>query len=370
MSNSVGRLVNALADHERRAGNTVYVVVGYGADSEADYVMETRAGYLSNVLDARLRDNDGFGAERSTRKMIQRLEAMHPDVVHIHNIHGYYLNMTILIDALARMDVAVVITLHDWWLLTGHCASVTKTCIDDNLRVNCDTCVETFKHRYPASYRHGDVAGHQRLKHDLLTSLARRVIVAPTERLASAMRAAGYDNVVTIAHGTDISNAGLERQRLSDDGKIRVLSVSAKWSSTKNIAALKNLARQLPDDMSLTIVGQHGESLPPSVSVVPRVDSREEMKALYAKADVLVSPSLCESFGMSVAEAITLKLPVVVQRHSGTDEIVGENDGVIADCNDTAELIKAIRRAATMTPTTTFDLHAMLDSYHKLYLQC
>lgn len=363
-ANSVGRLMQALVAHERASGARVFVVAGYGSRNDADWVMESRAAYIANVAIARLSDNDGFGASRATRRMTRWLEAVSPDVVHIHNLHGYYINMPMLVETLKRLRSRVVVTLHDSWLMTGHCASPCRRYDADNGCLGCDA---GFRNRYPASYVRCDVARRREYKLSMMRALKDRLtVVAPSpvmqRRFIAALPGAMCQ---TIPHGTDIGSDIYSGAAKPKDGRIHVLAVAFKWTFNKNPEALIKLAEAMPDDFELTIVGSVSGGLPERINHIPSVKDRNELVKLYKMSHVLVSASHSESFGMTVAESITLGTPVVVNRGSGADEIISPADGVVCDCNDTGSLIKAIRKAIVLTPETTYDIANMLRAYHE-----
>ena len=72
-------------------------------------------------LKARLLDGAGFGSKRVTEKFIKWVKEYDPDIIHLHNIHGYYINIEVLFRYLQTCGKKIIWTLHDCWSFTGHC---------------------------------------------------------------------------------------------------------------------------------------------------------------------------------------------------------------------------------------------------------
>jgi len=100
-------------------------------------------------LESRIFDNHGLASRSATKQLLRRMTEIQPDIVHLHNIHGYYLNYPLLFDYIEKTNVPVVWTLHDCWPFTGHCAFFSA-CGCDRWKTGCHHCPQ--KGKYPASY--------------------------------------------------------------------------------------------------------------------------------------------------------------------------------------------------------------------------
>lgn len=90
----------------------------------------------------------GFYSKKATEKLIVTLKRIRPDIVHLHNIHGFYINLPLLFGFLKEFNLKVVWTLHDCWSFTGHCAHfMFEGC--EKWKVQCDKCPS--KMSYPRS---------------------------------------------------------------------------------------------------------------------------------------------------------------------------------------------------------------------------
>ena len=91
-----------------------------------------------HYAEARLLDNEGVASRRATRRLLQRMDEIQPDVVHLHNIHDHYLNYPILFRYLADKKIPVVWTQHDIWSLSGHCDTNLLGC--EKWKTECKEC--------------------------------------------------------------------------------------------------------------------------------------------------------------------------------------------------------------------------------------
>ena len=101
-----------------------------------------------NALSARIFDNDGFFGRRNSKRIIEYIRKLDPDLVHIHNIHGYWADLRTIINFLKKEKIKVIWTLHDYWLLTGRCANFDHNSGSKWL-TGCGSC--QFLDAYPAT---------------------------------------------------------------------------------------------------------------------------------------------------------------------------------------------------------------------------
>ena len=105
-----------------------------------------------HLIETRLFDNHGLASRRATKKFIKQIDELKPDIIHLHNIHGYYLNYRILFEYLQGLSIPVVWTLHDFWAVTGHCGHfIQANC--NKWKTGCYWPVPMFPDRLRTSYR-------------------------------------------------------------------------------------------------------------------------------------------------------------------------------------------------------------------------
>lgn len=167
------------------------------------YRIEGRLGVLRNVAEARLRDNDGFLASRATRRLIARLEEWAPDVIHLHNLHGYYIDSRLLFDYIRCSGCRVVWTLHDCWSLTGHCARFTAIGCN-GWESGCERCGHIGE--YPRCVTKGRPAWNFALKRLTFSGVERLRIVTPSQWLGGLVKRSylGDYEMTVIPNGVDL----------------------------------------------------------------------------------------------------------------------------------------------------------------------
>src|SRR5690554_5825707 len=112
---STGRIATDLYDQLIREGHECCIAYGRGTSDEKynTYKISNKLDNYWHVFETRFFDNHGFASRRVTKKFIGFIEEYAPDVIHLHNIHGYYLNVKILFDYLSQFTGKIIWTFHD-----------------------------------------------------------------------------------------------------------------------------------------------------------------------------------------------------------------------------------------------------------------
>ncbi len=370
----VGGVIASLAAYQRCQGLDVSIVAGYirpEFETFADYVMCGRIRHNLAVLEVRLRDNDGRLCRCATRRLTAWFDRL-GDVaaIHLHNIHGYYIDATTLMTWAWKHNVKVVVTMHDHWWCTGRCAYIPGGCDND-----CYGC----KHPdvYPATWLDfGGKANFERFRrrcfvHKMINASAR--FVAPSDAIAKI----AYDR---LGIHTDVIRNGIDdtiffpgKEKHKSASEIHVIAVAATWTPAKGLDILRAVAMSLPREWRLTVTGKDAPvAMSPQIIIEDRV-TPTEMASLYRDADVLLSTATAEAFGMTVAEAMACGVPAVVNSSTATAEQV--KDGINGYAIDMSPkhpepIIEALSRASSLRSThslTTLSAVQMAEEYAPLY---
>lgn len=360
-------------------------------------------------LMARLTDRTGFFSKRATRRLIRQLEAFKPDIIHLHNLHGYYLHLPTLFDYLKKNDLPVVWTMHDCWAFTGHCAYYTTaedappagpvkrrrvqqhTLGCDRWKTGCGHCV--LKHAYPASWLCDQSARNWKEKRELFTGLNHMVLTVPSQWLMDEVQQSFLKEypVYLFPNGLDLNSFqpcpndeymhqaarsyGLDQL---DERKL-VLSVAAVWDERKGLDDLIELAEKLGPEYCVAAVGlnkKQMEVLPKNtVFGIRRTGNVNDLCALYTAADVYVSASCEETFGMTLIEAMACGTQVICYDATAMPELVTEDVGEVVPLHDTDALADAVRRLcaapksgqACMERAAEYDMDRRFRAYLRLY---
>lgn len=311
--------------------------VAAGRGDVTTYRIEGRLGVLRNVVEARLRDNDGFLASRATRRLIARLEEWTPDVIHLHNLHGYYIDSRLLFDYIRRSGCRVVWTLHDGWTLTGHCALFSAIGCN-GWESGCERCHHIGE--YPRCVTKGHTARNFALKRLTFSGVERLRIVTPSQWLGGLVKRSylGDYEMTVIPNGVDLDRFKPRendvKARLGIEGRTMLLGVASKWLSVKGLDDFVALAQLLGEEYAIVMVGvdeRLRQRLPGRIIALPHTESVEELAELYTAADLLLNLSREESFGLVSLEALACGTPVLTYDCTAAPEVLRRHAGE-CDC--------------------------------------
>ena len=299
----------------------------------------------------RLFDINGFASKRATRKFLKWAEEYNPDVVWLHNIHGYYINIEMLFAWIkSRPDMQVKWTLHDCWALTGHCAYFSAVnCMQ--WKVKCQNCSQLRK--YPGCYFISSVEKNYMRKKYAFTGVNNMVLIVPSNWLANLVKQSYlreypievvYNKIDTNIFKPTPSDF---RRKYSIENKIMILGVANVWEERKGLYEFYQLAKMLSDKYVIVLVGLSKKQIknkPKNVIGIGRTDNVSELAGIYTTADVHVCLSVEETFGMTAVEAKACGTPVIVYENTACEEIARTNGGIVIrhDINELYRIIKEI----------------------------
>ena len=353
---SVGRITVDISHALSRAGEDC--LIAYGRRSAPADVQAWRFGTNGDmgvhVLHTFFKGEHGFASKKQTRRLIERIQAYDPDVIHLHNVHGFYLDIEQMFWYLRQAGKPVVWTLHDCWAFTGHCAYFDYAGCE-KWKTGCENCA-LHRCAYPyALFRDNSRKNYQRKKRMLQEHpIPHMTLVTPSHWLGGLVKESFLKNypVRVIPNGIDLrqfrpdaDGKGLRRQ-LGLEGKHVILGVANMWEERKGYPYFLELARELPKEFQVILIGldkKKRKILPKKILGVARTDSVEELARYYAMADVYVNATLEDNFPTTNLEALACGTPVVTFATGGSVESVEESCGRIVQKGDRNGLIEAIR---------------------------
>lgn len=297
------------------------------------------------LVEARLFDNDGLANRWATWRLVKKIKKIRPDVIHLHNLHGYYINYKILFDYLNATDIPVVWTLHDCWSFTGHCSHfVFVNC--ERWETGCYDCPR--RNDYPISWWQDRSKQHYELKKRLFTTNRNLHIVTVSQWLANFVNRSYLKDtdIRVINNGVDLEvfkPLDLDKEK---EGRFRILGVSNVWAKSKGLYDFYHL-RELLDEykFEIVLVGLSDEqikALPNGINGISRTNSVEELVRYYSSADVFVNPTYGDTFPTTNLEALACGTPVVTYRTGGSPESVTVDTGIVVNQGDVLALKTAI----------------------------
>lgn len=310
-------------------------------------------------------DNEGLGSRFATKGLIDKIEKINPDIIHLHNIHDHYLNYNILFEYLNKTNTKVVWTFHDCWAFTGHCFHfVQKNC--DRWKTQCHDCPlknEYSKTILDRSYKNFD------LKRLLFAACKNLTIVPASYWMADFVKQSFLkDKRIEVIHnGVDLNvYKPLGEKSSASRGKFRIIAVSNIWNSDKGEQDIYKLREMLPvDEYEITMVGLSSSqvnNLPSGIEGIQRTQNVNELVRLYSESDVLVNPTFADTFPTVNLEALACGTPVVTYRTGGSPEAIDERTGVVVGQGDVEALAEAIRKMK-VSPLSSDDCRKRAEQY-------
>ena len=288
--------------------NYIFYSGNHKSDYELGIQINTKLDLRCHQVLSRVLGDQGWHSYYATQKMICKLEEIKPDVIHLHNVHGYYLHIPTLFCYLKKQRIRVVWTLHDCWPITGHCVHfINKGCT--KWKTECSGCPN--KHAYPYSLFLDRSQTLYRQKKELFTGFEDMVIVTPSRWLANLVKESflGGCRIQVLPNGIDLSVfrpiASDLRAQYHCEGKKVILGVSAVWNESKGLDIFCELACRLDNSYQIVLVGTTPEidaKLPSNIIAIHRTSNQEELAKLYSMADLFLNPtraqlSYCEFGG-------------------------------------------------------------------------
>lgn len=346
---STGRILNEI--HLSLVKENIYSFIGFGRGSlsatSTSYKIGNRFGQLIHLLLTRLFDKHGLGSTLDTYFFTRRIARLRPDIIHLHNLHGYYINIEILFRFLKEFGKPVVWTFHDCWPFTGHCAYFDHiNC--NKWKTECGSC--PLKRSYPASYFVDNSTKNFRTKKQLFSQIENLTIVPVSHWLKSRVDHSFLKTKksIVIHNGVDTDIFKQTPLDISLKEKINgkyVLGVANYWDTRKGLDDLLQLRKILSSELKIVIVGltkRQIESLPPGVIGFTRTQNTNELVQLYSNAEVFINPSILETFGLVTIEAMSCGTPVIVYDSTVSPELLGENTGYVVQKGNVKEVSNTI----------------------------
>lgn len=285
----------------------------------------------------RLLDDHGFGSKAATEKFLQWVKDYDPDVIWLHNVHGYYIHIGLLFEYLKDCGKEIIWTLHDCWSFTGHCAYFDYARCE-KWKTGCHHCPQ--KGSYPASLLRDNSKRNFEQKKALFTNIPNLRLTVPSYWLEKRVKESFLkDYPVEVVYNT--INTEIFKPTPSDyrwrygiEAPNMILGVASVWDERKGLKDFIALSELLSADYQIVLIGLSKaqiENLPASIMGLPRTNSMEELAQAYTAADVFVSPSTEETFGMTAMEARACGTEAIVYQNTACEEIVNQFGGIAVE---------------------------------------
>lgn len=308
-------------------------------------------GFGAHVIWNIITDKQGQFSYFYTRKMLKRLRQERPDIIHLHNLHGYYLNYPLFFSYLREeFKGKIVWTFHDCWSVTGHCPYfVIAKC--NKWKYGCSKCPN--KGVYPISWFVDSSKANYVMKKKMFSGFSNMTIVCPSVWMQDIVKQSFLKDTlnVVVSNGIDFevfyprqSKRALEKYKIPTDKKV-ILGVANIWEERKGLGVFLNLAKELEENSIFVLVGlntKQKKKMLPNMIGIERTENKDELAEIYTRADVFLNPSQEESFSLVTVEAMACGTPVVALDSSAVKELVNDENGIVLHEPDIKDYIRAI----------------------------
>ena len=376
---STGRICTDLASALEEQGHEVKIAYGRGNVPVQFHKYAVRIGRDLDVklhgVKARLFDGAGFGSKQATVKFIQWVKKYDPDIIHLHNIHGYYINVQVLFDYLRTCGKKILWTLHDCWAFTGHtpyCDAIKC----ERWKKGCHDCPQPRE--YPKTILDRSRQNWIRKK-EVFSNVSNLTIITPSHWLAHLVKKSFLREyrVEIIHNGIDTSQFKFLqsdfREQYGLQDKVILLGVATSWDDMKGFSDFIRLSTKLDEIYKVVLVGlgeKQLKQLPPDVLGIKSTASVKELACIYSTANIFLNLSYCENYPTVNLEARACGTPVITYMTGGSPESAGEN-GIVVKQGDMDALITAIRKIKekpSVIETENLDNQITLAKYVDIYL--
>jgi glycosyltransferase involved in cell wall biosynthesis len=347
---STGKIAENIGEMIIKNGGESYIA--YGRDARTSASKSVKIGnkfdQAYHLLMTRLFDQHALHSKNATRKFIKEIEIIDPDIIHLHQIHGYYLNIKELLTFLKKFNRPIVWTFHDCWQFTGHCSYYTR--VDcDKWKTECHSC--PLIKLYPSSLGWDNSRKNYNIKRNHITPLDNLTIIPVSNWLKSELKQSFLKDmkIKTICNGVDInifkpSDGNYLKNKYGLTNKKVWLGVAAYWSGQKGLNDFIELAKLTSEDIQIVLIGltiAELEKIPKNILGLKSTENINELRDFYSMANVFLNPSIAESFGLVTVEAMACGTPVVVYNSTASPELVSIETGIIVKRNDIIGLYDA-----------------------------
>lgn len=344
----------------------------------------SKLGWKMDLLLTRLTGRDSVWSWCNTRRIIKALKSEKPEIIHLHNLHGFYVSYKKLFKFIKKNDIKVVWTLHDCWSMTGHCTYFDYIGCE-KWKTGCEKC-PTFKETYLKSWLFDCSKSTYNAKRKAFSGVKSMVIVTPSEWLAGLVKQSILKDypVKVINNGINTENFSITPnesfKELLPNGKKIVLAVASNWDKRKGFSDVVEVSRRLTEDYQVVMVGvtetQKQQLSNENIIAVTRTENQKQLAELYSSAHVFINTTYEDNYPTVNIEALCCGCPIITYATGGSVETVDDTNGIVVPKGNMDLLIKAIydigskefdRQAMSISAKETYSEGGMVKKYIELY---
>lgn len=352
-SGSVGRIAEQIGQKAIENGWKSYITYARNNLPSKSKLIKigNKLGVYFHGLMTRITDKHAFYSTYATKKLITQIQKIKPDIIHLHHLHGYFINIKILFEYLSKANIPIVWTFHDCWSFTGHCTHFEYVGCN-KWKTECFQCPQ--KKEYPASYIIDRSKKNYRQKRELFNSVQNMTIVPVSYWLGDLVKQSFLNNysIQVIQNGIDLeifkpySNLDDIKHKYNLSNQFVILGVASAWEPRKGLNEFIKLNHLLKNNEQIILVGlskKQKKQLPSSIIGIERTENVHQLAELYSLADVFVNPTFEDTFPTTNLEALACGTPVITYKTGGSVEAVNEETGLIVEKGNIEKLWQGVR---------------------------
>ncbi len=381
---STGKICDAISDllDVRNIENYIFYTVGKAPKKKSGYIKYGSDVYTKmQALRSHIFGNYGFNSKKTTKKLIGHLDAIKPDVVHLHNLHSHNCDLEMLFGYFKKNKVKLVWTFHDCWAFTGYCPHFTlEEC--EKWKTECKDCPVYKGFSFFRDKSNSNYCRKRELFSDLDVT-----VVTPSKWLAGLVKESFFKNapVRVINNGIDLDTfkiCGSDfKKKLGCQKEYLVLGVAYEWGKSKGLDVFIELSKRLPERYKIVLVGTNDavdKELSENIISIHKTDDQKQLAEIYSAADVFVNPTRQEVFGLVNIEALACGTPVVMFNTGGSPECIDDSCGISVACEDIDAMLDAVIDACELrhfsqddcvNRASLFDERRIYEAYAELYCE-
>lgn len=347
---STGKIVRDLANGAKAQGHEVLIIYGrHDTKNESDtFSLVDNKSTMFHGLMSLFFGRHGLHSKKQTQKLISEIEIFQPDVIHLHNIHGYYLNVPMLFEYLKKKNIKILWTLHDAWSFSGSSAYFDYY----GCKIWDDGCVECNSTKdYPKTFAKYRQKKNFAWKKQSFRGLSDMTIITPSDWLSEMAKTTFLKEypIKTIHNGIDL---GVFKPTKSDirkkyglEDKFVILGVASFWENRKGLKYFIEFADHLEEDEVIFLIGideKDKKKLPDEILTISRTDNVEELVKIYSAADLLLNPTLEDNYPTINLEAIACGTPVITFDTGGSPESINDQTGVVCRNKTVKSIVESV----------------------------
>lgn len=354
---STGRICCELSEWLIANGHESKILFASGT-SDYPYAKKIakKTGIKIHGLMSRITGEQAAFSPFSTAKAIKEIKHFQPSIVHLHNLHGNYINVKKLLRYFAKNDIPTVITLHDCWFFTGKCTYYSEVNCN-KWQLGCGGCPQLKKSIPSWFFDRTSKMWHE--KKELFEAIPRLGVIGVSDWITGEAKKSFLQHSKIIERVYNWIDLEVFYPRQEDvrekyglpKDKFLVFCISDRWSKTAfRFLSLLKLAEHLEEDIHIMLAGgiEEGVALPKNITNLGYIKSVDELARLYSQADVYVHHSREDTFGKVIAEAMACGTPAIVYNTTACPELIGEGCGHVVKVGDIDGIKQAIDKVKSV----------------------